>query len=87
LLRRETRAGAASVGRLDQGLQASASAKARPREIERFDSADPILGAEYDYVAGTALLRVPGKLTPTEAKQDTQEFATIMGAPAVALDG
>jgi len=43
-------------------------AKARMKYIQSCLKSMPILGSEYDYVVGTALLRVSGLLTPTQAK-------------------
>jgi hypothetical protein len=45
----------------------NAQAIARARYIQRLVQAAPLLGAEYDNVAGPALPRVPGILTPAEA--------------------
>jgi hypothetical protein len=41
-----------------------AGAVRRARYIQGIVQAAPVLGAEYDYVAGAVLLRVSGQLTP-----------------------
>lgn len=42
-------------------------AQARAKYIEGLISAAPVLGTEYDYVAGTVVVRVSGLLTPDQA--------------------
>jgi hypothetical protein len=45
------------------------SAQRRQRYIQDLQKASPILGTEYDYVSGATLVRVSGKLTPTQAAE------------------
>jgi hypothetical protein len=48
-------------------FRTAAEAKARAKYIFTIDSAAPILGSEYDYLAGRVLVRVSQYLTPTQA--------------------
>ena len=59
---------------------AAAEAITRARYIQKIVQAAPILGAEYDYVAGDVLLRVSGQLTPVQAAAYRSELAKITGA-------
>jgi hypothetical protein len=43
------------------------AAAARQQYIQQLQKAAPLLGTEYSYVDGTALVRVSGKLTPEQA--------------------
>jgi hypothetical protein len=43
------------------------AAAARQQYIQQLQKAAPLLGTEYSYVDGTALVRVSGKLTPDQA--------------------
>jgi hypothetical protein len=45
----------------------AASAKARMKYIQATLKAAPMLGTEYDYLLGAALVRVSGLLTPSQA--------------------
>ncbi len=45
-----------------------------------------ILGTEYDYVAGPALLRVSGVLTPDQADSYRQSLSQLMGTDAVLVE-
>lgn len=45
----------------------AAGAKARAKEILTDEKAEPILGSEYDYLAGGVLVRISQYLTPTQA--------------------
>jgi hypothetical protein len=47
----------------------AAGAQARKDYIVGVLKAAPILGTEYDYLAGASLIRVSGLLTPDQAKQ------------------
>jgi hypothetical protein len=63
---------AASTGDTGNGgsvevFRTAAEAKARAKYIFTIDSAAPILGSEYDYLAGGVLVRVSQYLTPTQA--------------------
>jgi hypothetical protein len=43
------------------------SAQRRQQYIQGLQKASPILGTEYDYISGATLVRVSGKLAPTQA--------------------
>lgn len=58
----------------------SAQAVRRARYIQQVVQAAPILGAEYDYVAGPVLLRVSGKLTPSQAAGYALALAAVTGS-------
>jgi serine/threonine-protein kinase len=47
----------------------SAGAQARDRYLKVIAKADPALADGYDYVAGTAILRLSGYLTPAQARR------------------
>jgi hypothetical protein len=47
----------------------ASAAAARQQYIQQLQKASPLLGTEYSYVEGPALVRVSGKLTPTEAAE------------------
>jgi hypothetical protein len=49
-------------------FKAAAGAQARMKYLQGIDAAMPILGAEYDYVVGDALIRVSDVLTPSQAR-------------------
>jgi hypothetical protein len=57
----------------------NAQAVARARYIQRLEQAAPLLGTEYDYVVGPALLRVSGILTPAEAAKYKVALAAVTG--------
>lgn len=64
----------AKVGAIERGggfeiWPDAAGAKKRLDYIEGILSSAPILGTEYDYLAGTVLVRVTGKVTPANAKK------------------
>lgn len=61
-----------------------AGAVRRARYIQDIVQAAPALGAEYDYVAGAVLLRVPGQLTPAQARRYRAALAAITGAVVTA---
>jgi hypothetical protein len=61
-----------------------AGAVRRARYIQALVQAAPVLGAEYDYVAGGVLLRVSGQLTPAQARQYKRALAAITGETAAA---
>lgn len=46
----------------------TAAAQARETYIQGILKADPMLGAEYDYVVGDVLVRVSQYLTPAQAQ-------------------
>ncbi|MGH7665988.1 MAG: hypothetical protein ACREN1_01555 [Candidatus Dormibacteria bacterium] len=48
-------------------FRATATAKARAREISTIERAEPIIGSEYDYLGGDILIRVSPDLTPAQA--------------------
>ena len=61
------------AGGVDQGASVevypdAAGAKARAAYIGAIAKSSPVLANEYDYVRGAVLVRVTGKLTPTQAK-------------------
>jgi hypothetical protein len=56
-----------------------AGAVRRARYIQGIIQAAPVLGAEYDYVAGAVLLRVSGQLTPAQARRYRAAIAAITG--------
>jgi hypothetical protein len=56
-----------------------AEATARRDYIQASLKANPMLGTEYDYVAGSALLRVSGVLTPTAAREYEAAWPEIAG--------
>jgi len=60
-----------------------AGAVRRERYIEKVEKAAPILGTEYDYVDGPALLRLSSVLTPSEAKVYRRVFADVMAGKKV----
>jgi hypothetical protein len=43
------------------------SAQRRQQYIQGLQKASPLLGTEYEYLSGATLVRVSGKLTPTQA--------------------
>lgn len=45
----------------------ASEAKSRAAYIQSLTQASPIFGVEYDYLAGDAVIRVSGKLTPAQA--------------------
>jgi len=52
------------------------AAKTRSEYIEGLQKGSPVLGTEYHYLNGPALLRVAGKLKPTEAKEYESAFSS-----------
>lgn len=67
-----TDATASSTGDIGNGgsvevFPSAARAKARAKYIFTIDSAAPILGSEYDYLAGKVLVRVSQYLIPAQA--------------------
>jgi len=58
----------------------------REHYIEKLEKADPILGTEYDYVHGSALLRLSSLLTPSEAKVYKQMLADVMAGKKVTVE-
>ena len=70
----KTKIYAASAGGTDPGgaiesYADAAGAQARKDYIGAIAKASPALANEYDYLAGTSLIRVSGLLTPDQAKQ------------------
>jgi hypothetical protein len=64
--------------------QDHAGAVRRARCIQSIVQAAPVLGAEYDYVAGAVLLRVSGQLTPAQARRYRAALTVITGAAVTA---
>lgn len=58
---------------------AAAGALSRGKYLARVSAAIPVLGTEYDYVAGPVLLRLSGRLTPVQAKGYERALARITG--------
>ncbi|MHB8220536.1 MAG: hypothetical protein ACYDHU_09495 [Acidimicrobiales bacterium] len=52
-------------------------AKYRAEFIQSFLQGDPLAGSEYDYLNGPILLRVSGRLRPTQAKGYQRALATL----------
>ena len=50
------------------------TATSRAEYLQTIQKAAPILGSEWDYVKGDTILRVSGKLTPSEAKKYSDAF-------------
>jgi hypothetical protein len=55
----------------------SAGAEARAKYLQAFARADPALSDGYDYVTGTAILRLSNYLTPSEASQYHAAFKKV----------
>jgi hypothetical protein len=62
-----------------------AGAVRRARYIQALVQAAPVLGAEYDYIAGDVLLRVSGQLTPAQARRYKRTLAAITGVAATSI--
>ena len=60
----------------------SSGATGRAQYIQQSLKALPLLGTEYDYVAGTVLVRVSGLLTPEQAAGYQTALTAILGMPA-----
>lgn len=72
----------AKVGAVERGgdfevWPDAAAAKRRLDYIMGILSSAPILGTEYDYLAGPVLVRVTGKVTPTVAKRIGDAVAAL----------
>jgi len=61
-------------------FESAAAAKARAAYIQGLIKAMPIVGKEYDYLRGVALLRIAGEVKPSLAKQYNTAFG---GVPVV----
>jgi len=55
-------------------------ARRRAEYIQNILKGAPMLGAEYDYLAGGVLLRLSGRLTPTQASAYVRPLAAITEA-------
>lgn len=55
----------------------AALAKTRSEYLTSMRASSPILGTEYDYLAGPVLVRVTGKVTPANAKKIEDVVATL----------
>ncbi len=76
-----------SLGSVDLGgsievYPSSAGAIGRAQYIQQSLKGFPMLGTEYDYVAGSVLVRVSGLLIPDQAASYQTALATILGMPA-----
>jgi len=73
---------AAEVGETDRGgvvelWLSPADAQARADYIQSALKDNPILGAEYDYVHGSALVRITGKVVPSVAEPFQAALASL----------
>jgi hypothetical protein len=59
-----------------------AAAQARMDYIQGILSSTTVLGTEYDYVRGNAIIRVTGELKPSEASEYEAAIDGYLGAPA-----
>lgn len=76
-----------SLGSVDLGgsievYPSSAGATGRAQYIQQSLKGFPMLGTEYDYVAGSVLVRVSGLLTPDQATGYQTALTAIVGMPA-----
>ena len=58
-------------------FESAAAAKARAAYIQGLMKSMPILGKEYDYLRGVALLRIAGEVKPSLAKQYNAAFGGV----------
>ena len=59
----------------------SGAAAQRARYVQSFYTGG-MLGSEYDYFAGSVVLRVSGVLTPSQAREYQNALSRIVGTPA-----
>jgi hypothetical protein len=64
----------AAAGSIDLGggvevFTDSTAARSRAEYISSLEQATPVLGSEYDYLAGRVLLRISSRLTPAQAER------------------
>lgn len=69
--------GAADRGAVVEVFPDAAAAKARADFIQKTLADTPMLGSEYDYVNGGVLLRITGKVLPSEAKKFEAALAKL----------
>lgn len=74
--------GSVDVGGSVEYYSTSAGARRRADYIQGLQARSPMLGTEYDYLDGAALLRVSGGLTPAQAGKLKAEFSRVMGRQA-----
>lgn len=65
---------ATSCGASVETWRTEAEAKARARYLQAIFKEAPMLGSEWDYVRGPLLLRVDGKVKPSQAQQIAKAF-------------
>ena len=65
---KDTTPGSVDLGGSVEVFATAAQAQARETYIQGILKADPMLGTEYDYVVGDALIRVSQVLTPAQAQ-------------------
>lgn len=69
------KAGSVDRGVVAEGFPNADGAQARADHIQNLLKQSPVLGAEYHYLAGAVLVRVSGKVKPSQAKLIEQAVA------------
>ena len=71
-----------SCGATVEVWASKADANARAKYIQTLEKAASMLGGEYDYISNGVLLRIDGKIKPSEAKKYNAAFGGATTRPA-----